>query len=528
MAKGASDYKYHFINSPPDDVVCPLCLDIVEEPYQFTCCGQHICKKCKDKFKQQATTTRTNTSRQTRKCPMCRQSKYSMLPDKYFERNTLNKLLIWCSEGCGQEIELGRLKSHLSQCPCIELDCPNGCGLKVQGQYMAEHKEKCPKRPFICCYCKYQSTYEVVVNEHHPVCDKYLMICPNKCSEDEIERGLLPDHLENCPDQVLECEFSHVGCHEKIRRCDLSKHQSEQGSYHNALYFKVIYESLQMTNKMKDELLQEKDKQLQEKDAQLLEKDKELKEMLRRLEEKDEGVVKKFKKLKEAMEHKDKQLLEIGQQLIDKDKDLQEQLVKKDKELEKTVQQKNQLLSEKDKEISWRDKQLRDKDDKMHTILNRFSKLQSRVVGDTVLSVGMINFKDKKNHAVQWFSPCYFTRPFGYRMCFQVNFHYCFFPHESLCVYSHMMIGPYDDHLLWPFTGKLIVRLLDQCGDDHYDYFFDYTKGNKGKRVRDAERGEYMASQSSYLPFSQLHYNPFTNCKYLENDCLFFSVIILQ
>ena len=103
---------------------------------------------------------------------MCQQNKYSMLPD--FERNTLNKLLIWCSEGRGQEIELGQLKRHLSQCLCIQLDCSNGCSLKVQGQFMAEYKEKSPKHPFICLYCKYQSTYEVIVNKHHQICDKYL------------------------------------------------------------------------------------------------------------------------------------------------------------------------------------------------------------------------------------------------------------------------------------------------------------------------------------------------------------------
>ena len=136
----------------------------------------------------------------------------------------------------------------------------------------SEHREKCPKRPFTCHYCKYQSTNEVVLNEHHQVCDKYLIICPNKCSEDEIERGVLPNHLDNCPNQLLECEFSHVGCHEKIRRCDLLKHQSEQGPYHNALYFKVIYESLQP-------IIKRKDRQIKEKDVQLLKKDEELKEL---------------------------------------------------------------------------------------------------------------------------------------------------------------------------------------------------------------------------------------------------------
>ena len=196
---------------------------------------------------------------------------------------------------------------------------------------MAEYKEKSPKHPFICLYCKYQSTYEVIVNKHHQICDKYLIICPNKCSEDEIERGVLPDHLDNCPNQLLECEFNHVGCHEKIRRFDLLKHQSEQGPHHNALYFKVTYETLQMTNQTKDELLQEKEKQLQEKDAQLLENGKELMKMLRGLEEKDEQVAKKLEKLKKAMQHEDKQLQEKEEQL----QELDQQLIEKDQKLKK-------------------------------------------------------------------------------------------------------------------------------------------------------------------------------------------------
>ena len=49
-----------------------------------------------------------------------------------------------------------------------------------------------------------QSTYEVIVNEHYPVCDNYLIICPNECSGNEIEQGMLQDHLNKCPFQVVE------------------------------------------------------------------------------------------------------------------------------------------------------------------------------------------------------------------------------------------------------------------------------------------------------------------------------------
>ena len=43
-------------------------------------------------------------------------------------------------------------------------------------------------------------------------CDNSSIICPNECSGDEIEQGMLQDHLEKCPFQVVECGFSHVGC----------------------------------------------------------------------------------------------------------------------------------------------------------------------------------------------------------------------------------------------------------------------------------------------------------------------------
>ena len=120
----------------------------------------------------------------------------------------------------------------------------------------------------------YQLTNEVIVSEDHQECDNSPIICPNECSGDEIERGMLQDHLDKCPFQVVECEFSHVGCQEKVRRCDLAQHLSGNGVHHSALSSKMIYEKLLKTIDEKERQLQKKDIQLQEKDRQLQEKDK--------------------------------------------------------------------------------------------------------------------------------------------------------------------------------------------------------------------------------------------------------------
>ena len=529
MAK--SDYKYQFVSPPPDDVICPLCLDIVEEPHQFTCCGHHICRKCGDKLKQQDATPQ---------CPMCQNNEYGTGHDKYFERNILNKLPIWCTEGCGQEVELGQLKNHLTQCPYVQEDCPYRCGQQYQRQYIEEHKEKCPKRPFVCDYCKYQSTYEVIVNEHYPVCDKYPIICPNECSGDEIERGMLQDHLDKCPFQVVycpyrcgqqyqrrhieehkekcpkcpfvcdyceyqstyevivnehypvcdkypiicpnecseneiergmlhdhldkcpfkvvECEFSHMGCQEKVRRCDLAQHLSDNGIHHSLLSSKMIYESLQ-------KMMEEKDRQLEEKDKQLLEKETQLAEMAEKLQS--------------------------------------------------TVQLKERQLQEKDKKLNV----LLEKLEYLQTVVG---KMSIKVCGEVVLSVTMTEFEEKKESTDNWFSPPYFTHfQHGYKMCFEVDFT----NDKSLRIDSYMMKGGYDSFLLWPFKGKVIVQLLNQLGDHHhYDYVFDYNDKEQGKKVTRGLRGEYLGTAT--LPYSRLGYNSSTNCQYLKDDCLQFKVII--
>ena len=592
----AKDYKYQFVSPPPDDVICPLCLDIVEEPHQLTCCGHHICKKCVENHRKRASSLQ---------CPMCRHNKYGTVHDKYFERNGLNKLTIWCTKGCGQKVELGQLKKHFTQCLCVQEDCPYGCGQQYQRQFIEEHKEKCSKRPFICGYCKYQSTYEVIVNEHYPVCDKYPIICPNECSGDEIERGMLQDHLDKCPFQVVECEFSYVGCQEKVRRCDLAQHLSDNGIHHSALSSKMIYESLQKMMEEKDrqlqekeaqiaekdrelkEVIQEKDRQLQEKDKQLQEKDRQLQEKVKQLQEKETQLVKKDNELKLIVQQKDKQLQKKDRhlqekdaqlvkkdnelkfivqqeniQLWEKDRQLQEkntQLIKKDNELKLTVQQK-------DKQIEVKDRQLQEKDDllfKFHELREEnktlLGTIYDKICDDTVLSVTMTDFTYKERNRVHWFSPPYFTHLFGYQMCFEVDLDDSN-RNRLLYIDSYMMKGPYDDHLQWPFKEKVIVQLLNQCGNYyHYDYVFDYNDKEQRKRVTSGEQGIRLQTQSRCLSYNELGITrpmPFPylchqprheitgcsasvgqqddyqsdsdddNCQYLLNDSLKFIVLI--
>ena len=112
--------------------------------------------------------------------------------------------------------------------------CPLKCDKHIQRRTLEEHKSsECVKRPFTCKYCEYKATYELVTNEHWLKCQKYPEKCPNKCSEDNIERQFLQRHLdEECPLQEVECKFSYAGCPAKMKRREIQKHMDESKDEH--------------------------------------------------------------------------------------------------------------------------------------------------------------------------------------------------------------------------------------------------------------------------------------------------------
>ena len=75
----------------------------------------------------------------------------------------------------------------------VDVNCPLKCGKCIERRKLEEHE--CAKRSFTCEHCDYQSTYEGVIDDHAPKCPRYPEKCPNKCSEEDIERRFLQRHL---------------------------------------------------------------------------------------------------------------------------------------------------------------------------------------------------------------------------------------------------------------------------------------------------------------------------------------------
>ena len=186
--------EFYFVDKPDQDLYCPVTLEILLEPHQTDCCGQHISEKAANRIIKDG-----------KPCPMCKDAQFMTHRDKYFKRNTVKTLRVYClhkKSGCEWTGELGDLNNHSTSCP---------------------------KRPWKCQYCGLEFTFDVGTNEHTPNCAQYPLPCPNQCEIGTVPRCDAEKHLLVCPLQLVECEF---GCDAKVVRRDLDRHMLENARQH--------------------------------------------------------------------------------------------------------------------------------------------------------------------------------------------------------------------------------------------------------------------------------------------------------
>ena len=233
-------FDCEFVKPPPSEFVqseCPVCLQIIREPHQVTCCGKKFCKACIEHIKAIQ-----------KPCPTCN-DKFSSFADKGLKQS-LYSLKVRCSQqknGCEWTGELRQLDEHLNTdpqpekqldgCQFVEIDCIYNCGNHQQRRYIQVHQTKdCPKRPFGCEHCHdYQSTYDDVTNNHWPMCGSFPVPCHNQCGS-TIQRQNIDSHVaDECPLTTINCDFHHVGCAVKLPRQDMPEHQRENLLTHISL-----------------------------------------------------------------------------------------------------------------------------------------------------------------------------------------------------------------------------------------------------------------------------------------------------
>ena len=165
-----------------ENLQCPVCFEIVLEPVQ-TSCGHLFCKKCV-----------TGVTR----CPACREQ-FTSVPDHFNNR---------------------RVKSLRVKCPFTA----NGCKWVGDLGDVGDHKAaRCEFLPKPCPYCDFTTIQEDKFQKHLMTCDSHTFQCPNGCGAAPSRKNL-DQHLEECPEQLVRCKFSILGCDAVLPRKSMESH----------------------------------------------------------------------------------------------------------------------------------------------------------------------------------------------------------------------------------------------------------------------------------------------------------------
>ena len=230
-------YDCEFVEKPQElQADCPICMVVLREPFQVTCCGNSYCRTCIE-------LVQTNE----KACPTCNEPNFSAFLNKGLQR-ALYSFRVRCvhqKSGCEWTGELRELERHLNLnpergkqligCEFAPVTCSH-CREYFQRQHVHPHESECPRRPFSCDHCKdYGSVYEDVVNNHWPVCKCYPVPCPNECGVSP-ERQNVKTHVNTvCPLTVVNCDFHYAGCEVQLARKDVPTHLAESLATHISL-----------------------------------------------------------------------------------------------------------------------------------------------------------------------------------------------------------------------------------------------------------------------------------------------------
>ena len=246
--------QYSFTEPVPEDLLCSICHELLDEPQQ-TSCGHLFCKKCLDQSKSAGNKDRVPTTIQPRaysivptvasqketfKCPTCRTTCYNDgFDDKHTDRRVKNLQITCSNTPCSWKGSLCHLDGHKAGrgcegCQYEPVSCTLGCGEKVVRKDLEDHKRaECSHRPAVCKYCKWLGTCQTL-NHHYSTCQRYPLTCPNKCGSVTVYVSLqkVEEHLSKCPEQKVKCPYSDLGCNIMPKQKLLDSHTDSYKDYH--------------------------------------------------------------------------------------------------------------------------------------------------------------------------------------------------------------------------------------------------------------------------------------------------------
>ena len=400
MAEGQKigGYQCEFVGPVPEELLCKSCKLVPKKLNRTDCCEERFCQACIDPV-----------LKDKKPCPSCGEADFSTLLIKGAQKKIL-ALQVRCAvkqKGCEWVGQLDQLDAHFdTDCQYVDVECPRKCNKKVQKRNLATHLEKdCHKREFMCPYCTYKATFEIVSNVHWPECLLFPLKCPNRCGV-TCEREFIDDHMQLCSLEEVECEVSFVGCKEKFLRQDQDEHMKRNVERHLKLTATATLKNKQ-----------------------------ELQETKQELQKKDEAI----KALKD---------------------DMNQELKKRDDDLKLKLEEKDQQVRESAAEVTALKKQLQETDRKFSTLFTTCLP---------TYHMTMANYAELKGKNTHWVSECFYTHPGGYQCNIMVEPNGLSKGQGThVSVWLCSAVGQFDGTLPWPAKATFTLQLLNQHRDqDH-------------------------------------------------------------
>ncbi|XP_036620974.1 E3 ubiquitin-protein ligase NRDP1-like [Trichosurus vulpecula] len=128
--------RARFLGDVDEDLICPICHGVLEEPVQAPNCEHAFCNTCI-----------TQGSSWQQICPVDGSvvTIPHLRPIPRIMRNMLSKLQITCNNavsGCSAILRLDNLMTHLISCehnPKCPVACKQGCGLEMSSEELPNH-----------------------------------------------------------------------------------------------------------------------------------------------------------------------------------------------------------------------------------------------------------------------------------------------------------------------------------------------------------------------------------------------------
>jgi len=107
------------------------------------------------------------------------------------------------------------------------------CENSLKRMVMERHlKLFCMMREESCKYCEKVLIWKNMKEHHLGDCPRYIVSCPQRCFQKNLERCQIEEHLKTCMNTVVDCRYKCYGCKVQVKRKDVSNHMYDDVAGH--------------------------------------------------------------------------------------------------------------------------------------------------------------------------------------------------------------------------------------------------------------------------------------------------------